>query len=157
MRDMRLKGVVFQHLKFCTKAALFLVLLFVMGMFFSGCGKKEEKGARQEIDFTVCAREQLPEELFNIIEEKKDKVCKFSYTNGSFMYIVVCYGEREKENLNVVVNDLFMTSNAIYIDTTLKTDQSTSQDAVATGEYSMYPYIVIKCDKYDLPVVYDID
>jgi len=73
------------------------------------------------------------------------------------MYIVVCYGEREKENLNVVVNDLFMTSNAIYIDTTLKTDQSTSQDAVATGEYSMYPYIVIKCDKYDLPVVYDID
>ena len=157
MRDIRVKGVGSKHLKLCTKAALILVLLFVMGMLISGCGEKEETGAKQEIDFTVCAREQLPEELFNIIEEKKDKVCKFSYTNGSFMYIVVCYGEREMENLNVVVNDFFMTKSAIYIDTTLKTDQSTSQDAVATGEYSMYPYIVIKCEKYDLPVVYDID
>ncbi len=157
MRDMRAKGVSFVHLTLFTKAALVLVLLFVMAILLSGCGKKKEQGVRREIDFTVCAREQLPEELYNIIEEKKDKVCKFSYTNGSFMYIVVCYGEREMENMNVVVNDLFMTESAIYIDTTLKTDKTSSSDSVAMGEYSMYPYIAIKCEKYDVPVVFDID
>ena len=141
-----------------TKAALGIVLLFSM-VLLVGC-KEEKEGVKKDIDFTVCARENLPEELFAIIEEKKDKVCKFTYTNGSFMYIVVCYGERERENLNVVVNDLFMTTNAIYIDTTLKTDVSgatTPTDYVASGEYSMYPYIVLKCEKYDVPVVFDID
>ncbi len=141
-----------------TKAALTIVLLFSM-ILLVGC-KEEEEGVKKDIDFTVCARENLPEELFAIIEEKKDKVCKFTYTNGSFMYIVVCYGERERDNLNVVVNDLFMTTNAIYIDTTLKTDvsgEATPLDYVASGEYSMYPYIVLKCEKYDVPVVFDID
>lgn len=138
------------------KAALLLVLLFIFAFLLAGCGKNDES-ARQDIEFTVCARENLPEELHTIIEEKKEKVCKFTYTNGSYMYIVVCYGEKERENLNVVVNDLFMTSNAIYIDTTLKTDAITATDSVATGELSMYPYIVLKCEKYDVPVVFDID
>lgn len=137
------------------KAALFLVLLFCL-ILLVGCERKEER-VKKDIEFTVCSRENLPEELYAIIEEKKDKVCKFTYTNGSFMYIVVCYGEKERENLNVVVNDLFMTSNAIYIDTTLKTDATTATDSVATGDYSMYPYIVLKCQKYDVPVVFDID
>lgn len=146
-----------KELRILTKAAFVIVLLFSMFLVLAGCSRKETEGERKDIDFTVCARENLPEELFEIIEEKKDKVSKFTYTNGSFMYIVVCYGEKERENLNVVVNDLFLTSNAIYIDTTLKTDKSTSTDSVAKGEYSMYPYIVLKCEKYDVPVVFDID
>ncbi len=140
-----------------TKAALFLVLLFFIGFLLAGCGSKASEGERKDIDFTVCSRENLPEELYTIIEEKKANQCKFSYTNGSYMYLVVCYGEKERENLNVVVNDLFMTSNAIYMDTTLKTDANTATDFVANGEYSMYPYIVLKCEKQDLPVVFDID
>lgn len=136
-----------------TKAALVLVLLFSL----TGCKDGEEQRERQEIDFTVCSRDMLPEELYTIIEEKKENVSKFTYANGSFMYIVVCYGEKDRENLNVVVNDLFMTSNAIYIDTTLKTDKASSSDTEVTGELSMYPYVVLKCEKYDLPVVFDID
>lgn len=149
-----------EKIKSKLKAALFLVLLFFFVYLLVGCDDTEESGARQDIEFTVCSRENLPEELYTIIEEKKEKLCKFTYSNGSFMYIVVCYGEKERENLNVVVNDLFMTSNAIYIDTTLKTDIGvtvTATDPVAIGEYSMYPYIVLKCEKYDVPVVFDID
>lgn len=146
-----------RKIRLLTKAALLLVLLFSMTIFVTGCGKKEEEKVRKEIDFTVCSREKLPEELLQIIEEKKQNTCKFTYANGSFMYIVVCYGEKERENLNVVVNDLFMTSNAIYIDTTLKTNETTATDSMAVGELSMYPYIVLKCEKYDLPVVFDID
>ncbi len=147
---MRKKGLL-------TKAALLTVLLFSMVFIFTGCKKDEKKGERNDIEFTVCSRDMLPEELYAIIEEKKENVSKFTYANGSYMYIVVCYGEKERENLNVVVNDLFMTSNAIYIDTTLKTDKTSATDAVGVGELSMYPYIVLKCDKYDLPVVFDID
>ena len=34
---------------------------------------------------------------------------------------------------------------------------ATDSDGIQAGAPSMYPYVVIKCDKYDLPVVFDVD
>lgn len=139
----------------CKKKAI-LVWCFVMAFFMlCACGKKEEK-VRKEIDFTVCDKTRLPDELVEIIEEKKHKVFKLSYLNNDYMYIVVGYGEKSRQNLNVVVEDLYMTDNAIYVETNLITKEENKQD-VSAGSPSMYPYIVIKCEKYDLPVVFDID
>lgn len=132
-------------------AGCFVVVLFML----CACGKKEEK-VRKEIDFTVCDKTRLPDELVEIIEEKKHKVFKLSYLNNDYMYIVVGYGEKNRQNLNVVVEDLYMTDNAIYVETNLITKEENAQDVTA-GSPSMYPYIVIKCEKYDLPVVFDID
>ena len=136
-----------------TKAALLLMLLFL----FTGCMEKEEDKLKKDVEFTVCDKTKLPEELVEIIQEKKEKVCKLTYINGSYMYIVVCYGEHSRNNLNVVVKDLYVTDTALYVDTTLATSGHSPSDAEALGEYSMYPYIVLKCEKYDLPVVFNID
>lgn len=128
-----------------------LALNFVLG----ACGKKE-KPARTDIDFTICDKTKMPQELVEIIEEKKTKEFKLSYLNNDYMYIVIGYGEKNRQNLSVVVDDLYMTDNAIYVETNLKTEEGKEADDVA-GDASMYPYIVIKCEKYDLPVVFDID
>lgn len=136
-----------------------------------GCGKKE-KVQRRDIDFTVCDETRMPEELVEIIEEKKSKVFKLTYVNNNYLYIAIGYGEHDRKNLNVVVDDLYLTDNAIYVETSLMTaeqlagedsENHTGSDAagdngiVAEGAPSMYPYIVLKCEKYELPVVFDID
>ncbi|MGN0435325.1 MAG: protease complex subunit PrcB family protein [Wujia sp.] len=136
-----------------TKAALAMAMLLFL---LSGCKDKEET-VRSEIDFTVCDKTKIPEELFNIIEEKKTKVFKLSYINDSYMYVVVGYGEKSRDNMHVVVEDLYMTDSAIFVETNLYTDKISASDTDAYGESSMYPYIVLKFEKYDLPVVFDID
>lgn len=127
-----------------------------------GCGKKEEL-KRKDIDFTVCDKTRMPEELVSIIEEKKLKTFKLTYVNNNYLYIAIGYGEHDRRNLNVVVNDLYMTDNAIYVDTSLTTTEQLEEIAsqtdadIAGGEASMCPYIVLKCEKYELPVIFDID
>lgn len=141
--------------KFKNPKVMLLLILIIMCM--TGCKKKKETNEHKKIEFTVCDESKMPKELFEIIEEKKDKIFKISYVCNEYLYIAVGYGEHERGNLNVVVNDLFLTKNAVNIDTNLLTNEMTPTDAVGTGEASMYPYIVIKCEKYDLPVVFDID
>ncbi len=137
--------------------ALFLCLLSV------GCGFKQ-KGNKEKLEYTVCDETKLPDELANIIEEKKNGVFKLSYVNNDAMYIAIGYGAHNRQNLSVIVDDVYKTDNAIYVETNLYTkdeiesnELSTDSDAVKAGTPSMYPYIVIKCDKYDLPVVFDVD
>lgn len=133
-------------------AAFMTMLLFS----FTGCEKKEES-KRRDIDFTVCDDTRIPSELLEIINEKKSKIFKLTYINNDYLYIAIGYGEHDRNNLNVVVEDLYATDNAIYVDTNLYTNEMTPSDAVATGDISMYPYIVLKCEKYELPVVFNID
>ncbi|MBQ8412584.1 MAG: protease complex subunit PrcB family protein [Lachnospiraceae bacterium] len=135
------------------------LLLMVYALFIvsclTSCGKSEDK-IKKEIDFTVCDKTRMPEELVEIIEEKKAKVFKLSYISSDYMYIAIGYGEKIRQNLNVVVEDLYMTDNAIYVETNLITKEQT-EDGMDAGGESMYPYIVLKCENYDLPVVFDID
>lgn len=133
-------------------AAFMLMLLFSV----TGCGKGEDS-KRRDIDFTVCDDTKVPNELLEIINEKKAKVFKLTYINSEFLYIAIGYGEHERNNFNVVVEDLYVTDNAIYVDTNLYTSEMTPSDAVAEGGASMYPYVVLKCEKYELPVVFEID
>lgn len=138
------------------KKFVLILLSYVLSfILLTGCGKKEEE-VRKDIEFTVCDRTKLPEELLEIIEEKKHNVFKLSYINNDYMYIVVGYGEKNRQNLNVVVENLYRTDNAIYIETNLITEEEKDKDQPSGGA-SMYPYIVLKCEKYDLPVVFDID
>ena len=137
--------------------ALFLCLLLV------GCGFKK-KGDKEKLEYTICDETKIPNELFDIIEEKKNGVFKLSYVNNDAMYIAIGYGAHNRQNLSVIVEDVYKTDNAIYVETNLYTKdeiesngQATAGDAFPAGTPSMYPYIVIKCDKYDLPVVFDVD
>ena len=136
-----------------------LLIAVAIFLFFSctvvGCVKQQSE-VKEILDFTVCDKTRMPQELADIIEEKKANIFKLSYINNDYMYIAIGYGEHNRQNLNVVVEELYKTDNAIYVETNLITDESTPTDG-ATGDASMYPYIVLKCEKYDLPVVFDID
>ncbi len=136
------------------KALAFLLSIGLL--FLTGCEKQPEE-AKKNVEFTVCDESKMPNELLEIINEKKDKIFKLSYINDNYLYIAVGYGEKNRQNYAVTIEDLYVTENAIYIDTALYTDETTPTDAIVKGTPSMYPYIVVKCEKIDLPVVFNTD
>lgn len=145
---------------------IFFLSALLLCQFVTACGMKKDK-QRAEMEYTVCDETKLPDELRDIIEEKKNGVFKLSYVNNDGMYIAVGYGAHNRQNLSVIVEDVYKTDNAIYVETNLYTtdeindisesDLASESDAIRAGQPSMYPYIVIKCEKSDLPVVFDVD
>ena len=142
-----------------------ILVLVALACVSSGC-RKQEARERQELEFTVCAETELPDDLRQIIEEKKLHAFQMSYTTKVHLYIVVGYGEHDRTNLCVVVEELYKTERAIYIKTDLKTEaemkgeitgaaSGTELDMAAgqTGTSSMYPYIVIRLPRVELPVL----
>ena len=142
-----------------------ILVLVALACVSSGCRKQEAREG-QDLDFTVCAETELPDDLRQIIEEKKLHAFQMSYTTKDHLYIVVGYGEHDRTNLCVVVEELYKTDRAIYIKTDLKTEAEMEGDisGVAsgtdsntpdgqTGTSSMYPYIVIRLPRLELPVL----
>lgn len=129
-------------------AGLVLVLLCVM----CGCGKKEAAPEKvRDLELTVVAKENLPEELLQIVESKKATPFKFTFNDGEYLYICVGYGEQESGGYSITVEDLYLTQNAIYAKTCLI---GPGPDVPDDGVYS-YPYIVLKTEYLDYSVVFD--
>lgn len=137
-----------------------ILVLVALACVSSGC-RKEAARERQELDFTVCAQTELPDDLRGLIEEKKLHAFQLSYTTKEHLYIVVGYGEHDRTNLCVVVEELYKTDRAIYVKTNLKTmesmegagDGQSHEASRIDAEPSMYPYIVIRLPRMDLPVL----
>ena len=111
------------------------------------------------LEYSVCANTSLPGELQDIINDKQKKAFEITYSTDSFLYIAVGYGMMNKDNLRVVVNDFYQTEEAIYIETGLYTKeylQDAKEKASDAGEPSLFPYIVVKCEKNNKPVVFKV-
>lgn len=110
-----------------------------------------EADDRVDMDFTVCEEGRLPAELVEIINEKKSAPFKLTFTTREYMYIVVGYGAQQRGGCAVTVNALYRTSQAVYIDTNLigSEGESIKIDGMT------YPYVAVKCENQNLPVVYE--
>lgn len=131
-------------------AAVFLVV--VCTVLLGGCKSdtaKEEK--LKDLEFTVVEEVDQPEQLKTMIEEKKVQPMKLSYSDGEFVYIVAGYGEQNSGGFSIQVNELYETENAIYFDTTLLGPN----EGDAVSQALTYPYVVVKTEYIDKPVVYN--
>ncbi|WMJ85289.1 protease complex subunit PrcB family protein [Anaerocolumna sp. MB42-C2] len=135
------------------RLGIILLLLGVIGsaLLFTGC-KSENTDIKKikDLEFTVVEDADVPEQLMQIINEKKKEPFKMSYSNADNLYIVVGYGEQPTGGYSISVDDLFLTSNAVYIDTNLigPTESDYVTNAVT------YPYIVVKTEFIDKSVVF---
>lgn len=128
-------------------------LLFVIVMMSSliGCTSKEISVEKEkDLDFTVVEQGDIPDKLGEEIANKKEKGFKITYVDEGYMYIAVGYGARETGGYNVLVKDLYLTKNAIYINTSLVGPRENEMVLKATT----YPYIVIKTTDRGLNVVF---
>ncbi len=136
-----------------------LGVLIVALLIMTKCSLNNEESGKKSLDFTVCDSTRIPEELQEIIDEKKDKEFKISYINNAYMFIAIGYGEQGKTDYKITVEDLYLADDGIHIKTMLYSGKATGTDAEKTEETgnTLTPYIVIKCEKYDVPVIFDID
>ena len=123
------------------------VAIFVISFFIYGCSSQAQKEKVSDLDFTVVEN-AIPEELKNVIEEKKEAPFHMSYTNKDKIYIVVGYGEQQTGGYSIEVPQLYKTESSIVIDTNLI---GPTKEAVAKKSY---PYIVVMTQFEDLPIEY---
>jgi hypothetical protein len=121
-------------------------------LLINGCGAEKQSTEKiRDIEFTVLAPENIPEECITMIEDKKENPFQFSYEDGKYLYICVGYGKQETGGYSISVNELYLTKNAICVDTNLL-GPAADTDKIAS---ETYPYVVLKTEYLDENVVFD--
>lgn len=131
------------------------ILGITMVLLMAGCAKERDPLEKiKDLEFTVLAEDNIPEELKKIIEEKKEDAFKVTYQDNGFLYICVGYGKQVSGGYSITANALYLTENAIYVDTTL-VGPDPAQGAAVKKDTPSYPYIVLKTEFVDKPVIFN--
>ena len=132
------------------KACIFMIIGLMLSA--AGCGiEKTDKNKIKDLEFSIVEDSQLPEELMSAIEEKKADTFKLTFATNDALYIVVGYGTQKTNGYSIAVDALYLTSNAIYIDTNLI--GPAKGDVIS--EVESFPYIVVKMEYMDKSVVFE--
>ena len=129
-----------------------LAVLLCIGVFCGLCGcslMSTEEVKLRDLDFTVLGEEMVPAELATMIEERKADAFKMTYSDNQNLYICVGYGQQETGGYSITVDELYLTEEAVFVQTTLL-----GPDVSEKGNKTpSYPYIVIKTEYLDQPVI----
>ena len=102
------------------------------------------------MEFTVVSEAEIPQELKELIEEKKANEFKLSYSADGFLYIVAGYGTQDTGGYSVSVKELYLTENSIVMDSDLigpGQDEEVSQTPTC-------PYIVVRTEDRPESIVF---
>lgn len=133
-------------------AAIFLAIVVAAWLAsLSGCGiMKRDSDKVSELDYTVVEDEDLPVELKKLIDSKKSNTIRLTYATKDYTYIVAGYGTQPTSGYSIRVNDIYIGTNAIYVDVDLLGPESGEQ----VTELPTTPYIVLKIEKREESVVF---
>ncbi|MEF9940278.1 MAG: protease complex subunit PrcB family protein [Clostridium sp.] len=130
---------------------MFMTVCLLAAVTLSGCGDdKDEEKKKKDLDFTVVGQNEIPGELAEIIVKKKAESFRLTYTLGDDLYIAAGYGEQKTGGYSISVPELYLTENSIAIKTELKGPGKEEQ----AGPAISYPFIVIKTEFIDKPIVF---
>ncbi len=134
------------------KKIVVLTVTMVLMMMLSGCTLlSQERVKLRDLEFTVLAEEKIPEELLSIINEKKAEPFKLTYSDKDYLYICIGYGEQATGGYSIVVNELYETDSAIYVNTELLGPAPEEKNDPTPS----YPYIVLKMEYLDKTVIFE--
>lgn len=105
-----------------------------------GCSLQKQEEKVSDLPFHVVEQKEIPEELMEIIDEKKDGAFHMTYEDGDTLYIVVGYGKMQTGGYSIEVPQFYLTKDSIVIDTNLIGPQ---KEAVRQASY---PYIVVSTE-----------
>lgn len=134
------------------KRIILCIMTAAAVVMLSGCTfLSEERIKLRDLDFTVLSEEKIPEELMEIIEEKKKEPFQITYTDKEYLYICSGYGEQATGGYSIAVNELYLTDTAVYVSTSLLGPESSDKSNATPS----YPYIVIKTEYLDQTVIFE--
>lgn len=128
-----------------------LILWVFAARLLTGCAAaKEEQKKVRDLEFTVVGEENLPEELKNLIAGKRQAEFKLTYSNDQGLFIVVGYGEQPSGGYSISVEELYLTDNAIVIDTELLGPEKNEE----AGVEKTYPFVAVQTELLENPVIF---
>lgn len=129
------------------------VLMVILGGIaaFTGCqsGASEEKRG-EDLEFTVSGEADIPAALKELIDKKREKAFKLTYTDGQEMYIVIGEGPQKGGGYSVAVKALYETDNSIVIRTEIQGPEA----GEAKGTEESFPVLIVRTEFRDKPVVF---
>lgn len=127
-----------------------LILLICLCSLLWACGDSSAAENRTELDFTVVTPDQIPGELQQILNSKKEETFALTYTDGNYLYIAIGAGKQPTGGYSYAIQGLWLADNAIYIDVDLLGPNVEEQQK----KIPSYPYVVVKLEHRDEPVVF---
>ena len=127
-----------------------LIIAVCFGI-FTGCSLYEVKDDGDDLTYDICDDTMLPEELLDVINSKKEGAFNLTYSNNTYTYIVICSGKQNRDDVGIVIENMYTDGNAIYVEWVLRqtaTPSDASEDTVS------FPYIVLRIARTSLPVVF---
>lgn len=127
------------------------VVIFLLTIQISGCEgnyKGSEKGLN--LEYTVLGETKIPEEFLSHIEEKKAEKFELTYRDNEYLYIAKGFGEQKTSGSSISVTNLTCEDQTIYFESKLVIPQGKEN----LNSISSFPYIVIKTELIDFPVVF---
>lgn len=127
-----------------------VIFFLIFCLFLTGCERNDTPEKTNPLEFTVVSGTDIPEELQTLIKERQKNAFELTFSDNSYLYVIKGYGQQDSGGYSIVVNDFYQSDDCLVFDTELfgpKKDEKVS-DAVS------YPYIVIKTEYRENPVVF---
>lgn len=125
-------------------------LVLCISFFVTGCQKDEHPAKIGELEYTVVAGSDIPQELKKLINERKKKAFELTFSENSCLFVVKGYGKQKSGGYSIKINEFYRAKDTLVLDTELfgpKKDEKVSEQA-------SYPYIVIKTEYREEPVIF---
>lgn len=135
-----------------SRRLLSMMVAFILMISVTGCGVSLNKTEKvTDLEYTVLKKQEIPQELMAQIEQQKESCFKLTYQDGEYLYIARGYGTQKTGGYSVQVEELYLTSNAIYF----KTGLFGPRKGENVKSAKTYPYIVIKLEDRGESVVFE--
>ncbi len=128
-----------------TFVPLVLLCLFLV----TACSVDQEEKLR-DIEYTVATIEQLPQEVQEVIKEKKKENMQFTYETEEYLYVIKGYGAQATSGYSIQVKEFYLTQDHMVFSTILQGPREGQQ----VKEKETYPVIVVKTESLDKNVVF---
>ena len=133
------------------KAVAVVCLVISFLLMFCGCRMiRIEDEERKPVDYSVLNQQEIPKEVQNLIEEKKEREFQMSFQIGEELYLIRGYGRQMSRGYSIRVEELSESSNGLFFQTRLLGPPDDSLE----GEPS-YPCIVVRLEYREKPVIFE--
>lgn len=141
-----------------TKKLWRISLWLMLAVILCACAKSSNLEKKvQDLDFTVVGEKDISEELKKHIDERKEETFTLIYKDGENMYLIIGYGRQSGGGYSIRVNDLYLGEQAVNVSTSLEgPDAGQNEEKEITSEIASFPYIVLKIETIEAPVIFDI-
>ena len=130
------------------KKAASLLCLAVLFLMLGGCQMiRIEEENKTPLAYTVIEDSQIPEEMQELIREKKETEFQIAYQKGTELFLAKGYGRQMSGGYSIQVKEISASSTAVFFETKLMGPSAEEQSGAPS-----YPYIAVKIQYRKEPV-----